>query len=841
VLTRRKTTQFLILILVAKSALGQITPPSITGPLHDGDSTIPVIVGANALVELWINSVKSIGLGPVSGPVTFRLPRGLAVGDVLQIKEVINGTTLESARVTVGEIPKPTLSLDSIKEGSPVEVTGKLTGRSPTGLGPVSITVNGVPGGSATVKPDGTFSVTVGRELKAGDSVVATQSVDGNTLTSPPGEVQAVQPRKDPLEGLRYYLPNGAEESEIRQFQAKMEQYRRAAGSPAPDKRAQVKPGCVDDDFESTRMELQMKLHTRLERLTAALNQATQNSEVGKYQKAGGGDNANYERVVRNMRAAIEQTQKEIARIPDGICPLRATPFNLVTIYEETEKERIQQYNPVMPDQRLTTFSIDKGSKLRIEVNPEVLTPDALVGQLKIAGTLTGADGKTAKVEVANYSQVNMDPKSQKSQQAVNIQAASDIKGAFSDLYSVVLQLVTSVYGGKAPTDWVNGDFDKTWWGLTPNVSKMTSTETQPIDAVYKQYKNEIESIDEVLTSNPTLLNMVATSIFGMPQSTLEAFLKDFKTNLETMLNAEYLQTARDRARAAVVQTTLDIWSALSQTQDYIDARNLIAPNLPNSEPEDEVFEEMYRQVIDTLKRQIQPGEIDLPSYQVQDGATLLLQVEVAGSKANADPSSGGSSSVALFTVRIKDYRARPGLVDATFYLRRMKDVRAQNGTLARVNFAPAPGATLDVTFHSRGPSGLLSRCMDHTGVLTLASGKHCPANGQTVVLVAHQTAGNRFFSALAPGLGVNVSLLNFTNPAFLTPSGTGYTTPDAAPVVQIGTGVVLSLFGGALQATYGWDLNIEAPRSYWGVGFSFVKIGQAAVQKLSPGSSAGN
>jgi len=211
------------------------------------------------------------------------------------------------------------------------------------------------------------------------------------------------------------------------------------------------------------------------------------------------------------------------------------------------------------------------------------------------------------------------------------------------------------------------------------------------------------------------------------------------------------------------------------------------------------------------------------------------------GSKAgNPNPTGAQeSSSVALFTARIKDYRARPGLVDASFYLRRMRDVRAQNGTLARVNFAPAPGATLDVTFHSRGLHGLIKRCMDQTGVLGAHSGKICPASRPTEVRIAYQSARNRFVSALAPGLGINVSLLNFSNPAPQLPSGS-YGTPDAAPTVQVGTGVVASLFSGAVQATYGWDLNIEAHRSYWGVGLSFVKIGQAAFSKVA-GAGSGN
>lgn len=691
----------------------------------------------------------------------------------------------------------------------------------------------------------------LGIRLASGQTVV--KAVDDRSKAGTP---QSVSWPPDPAP----YVSNAANEAEINRLQGEIRKIRRGGdGSAGPQRGQSAQPsnqpppvGCVDQAFKDTTEKLRQALNTRLSALTMALTEETKPRATPTPPAAGAAQSAdqinadqiNHDRMVRDLRAAVDLTQKQISRIPDGVCPLKVTPFNLVTIYEETEKERIQQYNPVMTDQRLTTFSIDKDSKVRIEINPDVLTADAVFGGVKISGTLTAAGGKAAKVEVANYSQVNVDPKSQKSQQAVNLQAASDIKSAYADLYYVMLKLVETDYGGVSPIDGATAaNLDRIWWGsVLPDTDSMTAAQTKKIDDTYRQYKNEIESIDDALTSNPALLKMVASNIFYMPQATLQAFLKDFKSNLETMLNGEYQATAQAKARKAVVQTTLDIWSNLQHTQDYIDGQRLIAPNQPDTDAEAAVFEELYQQVIDELRKQIQPGEIDLPSYEPHDGATLAIQVEMVGSAGNAD-SAGGTqqpgSSVALFTARIKDYRARPELIDATFYVRRMRDVRAQNGTLARVNFAPAPGATVDVVFHSRGPSGLRGRCMDQTGFLWARTGPRgdCAA-GRVPVTIAHQTRWNRFFSALAPGIGANVNLLNFTNPAYPLPTG-GYSTPDAAATVQIGAGFVGSLFGGALQFTYGWDLNIEAPRSYWGIGFSFVKIGQAAVQKLTGSSSS--
>ena len=73
---------------------------------------------------------------------------------------------------------------------------------------------------------------------------------------------------------------------------------------------------------------------------------------------------------------------------------------------------------------------------------------------------------------------------------------------------------------------------------------------------------------------------------------------------------------------------------------------------------------------------------------------------------------------------------------------------------------------------------------------------------------------------------------MNFNDPSFdlstekfVNTSGTN---------VQIGAGVVGSLFDNKLQISYGWNLNVEKRRSYFGVGFGFLEVGKEVAKYVS-------
>src|SRR5262249_6841287 len=138
-------------------------------------------------------------------------------------------------------------------------------------------------------------------------------------------------------------------------------------------------------NFDAERLELRSLLQLRLNWLKAQLDQAPKpaaNDKEGAAQ-------------IRHLRAAIDQTQKELLRVPDTALRLSFTPANLVRILEDTGHEKIQLYNPRQtPSQALLGMTADKGSKIRIEINPDQLTEQILLGQVGMTASIAGS-GRT--------------------------------------------------------------------------------------------------------------------------------------------------------------------------------------------------------------------------------------------------------------------------------------------------------------------------------------------------------------------------------------------------------------------------------------------------------------
>jgi hypothetical protein len=80
--------------------------------------------------------------------------------------------------------------------------------------------------------------------------------------------------------------------------------------------------------------------------------------------------------------------------------------------------------------------------------------------------------------------------------------------------------------------------------------------------------------------------------------------------------------------------------------------------------------------------------------------------------------------------------------------------------------------------------------------------------------------------SALAPGIGVNVTFMNFADPRDFDPALNQFSSTSASNF-QIGAGGVVSVFNSALQFTYGFNLNESQKSRYFGFGFGFIEIGK--------------
>ena len=104
-----------------------------------------------------------------------------------------------------------------------------------------------------------------------------------------------------------------------------------------------------------------------------------------------------------------------------------------------------------------------------------------------------------------------------------------------------------------------------------------------------------------------------------------------------------------------------------------------------------------------------------------------------------------------------------------------------KEGNLQKINFRPAPGTTFSWVYRGR----------------------------------------SRWLRILTPGIGYNVSFTDWGDTVF---DGTNV---DQGSLVEIATGGIVSLFDNALHLTWGWNLNVESKRRYFGIGFSASNLGE--------------
>lgn len=147
--------------------------------------------------------------------------------------------------------------------------------------------------------------------------------------------------------------------------------------------------------------------------------------------------------------------------------------------------------------------------------------------------------------------------------------------------------------------------------------------------------------------------------------------------------------------------------------------------------------------------------------------------------------------------LQIRPFGLRPRVTDSVFFIRRQGvDNEEQAAGVEDVNFAPAPGVSWGGVYFARH---------------------------------------SRAVRFLKPGVGVNVSFMDWSDPAFDIATGqfaSGTTSND----IEVGMGIQASLFNNILQVTYGWNLHAEQDREYFGIGVSFVNF-TSKVAGLIPSS----
>jgi hypothetical protein len=154
---------------------------------------------------------------------------------------------------------------------------------------------------------------------------------------------------------------------------------------------------------------------------------------------------------------------------------------------------------------------------------------------------------------------------------------------------------------------------------------------------------------------------------------------------------------------------------------------------------------------------------------------------------------------VRILTPRAFGFRIfRAGIADSLLFVKRLGvSAEDEKDGAAAVHFSPAPGLTYGGTYLARGGRG------------------------------------GAFVRFLQPGVGINVSFMNWNDPAFDAAIGK-FATGTKGSDVDIGLGVQFSLFNSALQFSYGANLQARQDRTYFGLGVSFVNLG-ARITGLFP------
>ncbi len=453
-------------------------------------------------------------------------------------------------------------------------------------------------------------------------------------------------------------------------------------------------------------------------------------------------------------------------------------PFNpaeYVRIYEERRGRRILLYQPCPGRPMSTLLRADEGSKIVVEV----MTESAIVRDLAINGLFmraviarAGTNAATAPVEVLNYSEIPKDPATQAMQAALALRTAGDIRAVIQNLYDLTKDLVTAVYDDACTRD-LPSEIKSVPRGTPAGCRyEFKPDGVTQMKTILRASRPRVDAVTGFFAadSNALVLTVIGDQVFGLDLRSLRGVAQKMAQDVTAFVDKD-----NQEALADLDVNIRRLWNDMQPLR--VETRKATYFD-----------DEWNRTVKPRLQRVLAPGSIDLPTNKAADGETLTLTVQA---RAAGGAGSGGVSQD--FQIGIRRLYPRVSTEPSAFYLRRRGEIRNDKGEVVESTFAPAPGVTLGVVFYAR----------------------------------------NAFMSSLAPGVGVNVSFMNFAasdfDPSVKNAAGTvvGGFKSTTSSSIQVGTGATFSLFANALQFTYGWNLNVTKHHRYWGIGFGFLQVGE--------------
>lgn len=455
----------------------------------------------------------------------------------------------------------------------------------------------------------------------------------------------------------------------------------------------------------------------------------------------------------------------------------RVNPANFIRIYEDTAgAKRILIYDPTVDEKiRVKKLSADKASKLIIVPDPDLMPQDLALNNLYMKATLAP---RNAELEIEGYSKVG------ESRAAVQAQRAV----AFQSVKHIIGKILTMAFTADDIVD------------ATKNATE-AEARNQILSEKLRLYSPEIEGIAAFFLDqkNQAIVDLIGAKIFFVDGQTLQKVATQYQELLRVALDSK----DKDIQNAAL-KVLLERAQMVNKTFENLKSDILKGSNVANPQERRKKYfdygEELAAEAIRELKKYLAEGHLSLLAADAEDGNLLTLSVEARGEARGAD---GGTVGIpAVFEIAIKRFGPKLTVSDSFLFIKRLglteNDILATpNGRgLNRVNFAPSPGVTFGVNYFKRGDG-----------------------------------AGSKFLRALAPGVGANISFMNYNDPSF--DLSTGRFTNTTGENVQVGAGIVGMLFHNNIQFSYGYNLNAEVKRRYFGVGFSFIDFTKKVVNAI--------
>jgi hypothetical protein len=554
----------------------------------------------------------------------------------------------------------------------------------------------------------------------------------------------------------------------------------------------------------------------------------------------------------------------------------KLNPARFVRVFEDTEggdhpisklsdcNHCIQIYNPdhvKSPPRKTVQLTADEKSGIIVLPDINLMTQDLPLNKLYITAQLISG-GNKSDVTVVSYSEMGKDQATSAVQNGMAFESAKDIELKIVNMNNVAEDVLKYAYctdalapkpPGCAPRQDLKFTDDK--GNPDKNAAKQESSLRRDVEMKAKientsglaqrlkdrlrLHQEEIKSFVTFFQENTelALVQLIGTDALHIDRDSLSSIVSQFKDDVNIVFNDKstgdaineslldilertkivYNRFAPDRAaiRALAVQykatpaamplpackAESDALAQASAAETMLGTGDSAELQAKRTAWEDAVFSQAgacatYEYILTIggaallkLKSQIVPGYISLQNAGAKDGDRLIVTVLV--------PGEGNTQGISVpFDIAIKRYGWKPQVADSFMFVHRqgltLKDLSGNtnpgNPGLNRVNFAPSPGVTFSVIYLRRGDD-----------------------------------RWDKFVRALGPGIGMNVSFMNFNDPSF--DQSTGQFTNTTGLNIQEGAGIVGSFFDNKIQFSRGWNLNAARKRQYWSVGFGFIEI----------------